>query len=342
MPDGMRMKIVKYRYFNFLLHALAWSIVLFFPYLISDAESRYRIGPLPGVYFTLSGIIHMIIFYTNAFFLFPRFLNRKYWPLYIASAFLLVLSSIILKFYLLEWGFPNDEADVRSHVVIPSVMVFTVSVFYCITIDRIRAEKLQKENEALQLGMELKFLRSQISPHFLFNVLTNLVSLARKKSDHLEESLLMLSDLMRYMLYNANKKIALHQEVEYLTSYIELQRLRFGQDVKIIFHADLAEEAGSYCIEPMLLIPFVENAFKHGTGYPDEPFIEIHLRAREHELIFSVTNKFDREKDASKDKSSGIGLKNVRARLTLLYPQKHDLVIQGENNLFHIQLTLKE
>lgn len=334
------MKIVKYRYFNFILHVLGWSIVLFFPYLVSDAGNQYKIGPLPGLYFTLSGIIHMIIFYGNAFFLYPKFLNRAYWWLYIVSAILLVIFSVWAKFYILASWFPDDQPDARSHVLFPSVVVFTVSVFYSIAVERVRAEKLQKENEAMQLGMELKFLRSQISPHFLFNILTNLVSLARKKSDDLETSLLMLSGLMRYMLYDTDKKISLQQEAEYLESYIALQKLRFGRDIKIIFNMDLSHEQTNYTIEPMLLIPFVENAFKHGTGYVDQALIDINLTVGEGVLVFQVKNKFDRDTDTIKDESSGIGLSNVRSRLTLLYPARHDLVIHTDKNLFSINLKL--
>jgi sensor histidine kinase YesM len=226
-------------------------------------------------------------------------------------------------------------------VLFPSVLVFVVSIFYSITVEKIRAEKMQKENEAAQLGMELKFLRSQISPHFLFNIFTNLVSLARKRSDNLEASLLMLSGLMRYMLYDANKKISLQQEVEYLQSYIALQKLRFGQDVKIVFNIQLSQEEANYNIEPMLLIPFVENAFKHGTGYADHPFIDVNLTVTKGLLVFLVKNKFDQVADTSKDETSGIGLSNVRSRLTLLYPDRHKLVIHSDNNLFSINLTLK-
>ncbi|WP_207515660.1 sensor histidine kinase [Longitalea luteola] len=333
--------IVKYRYFNVILHALAWSIVLFFPYFTGSAGNQYKIGPLPGIYFTLSQLIHIVIFYGNAFFLYPKLLNRRYWWLYLVSVVLLILLSVRVKFYILEGWFPNDLPDVRAHVLFPSVLAFIVSVFYCITLEKIRAEKTQQEREAKQLGMELKFLRSQISPHFLFNILTNLVSLARKRSDQLESSLLMLSGLMRYMLYDAGKKISLQQEVEYLQSYVALQQLRFGQDVKIGFNLALPYAANNYCIEPMLLIPFVENAFKHGTGYEDEPRIDINLTVQEGILVFQVKNKFDPgEAAANKDEVSGIGLGNVRARLTLLYPGRYDLVIHRDGDLFSIHLTL--
>jgi LytS/YehU family sensor histidine kinase len=309
--------------------------------MISSATDEYRIGPLPGLFFTLSGVVHIVIFYSNALFLYPKFLNRMYWLLYIVSVVLLIFFSYQLKFYILSSWFPGASPDARSHVLFPSVVAFIASVFYSVTIEKIRAEKLRKENAAIQQEMELKFLRSQINPHFLFNTLTNLVFLARKKSDRLESSLLMLSGLTRYMLYDAGKKISLQQEVEYLESYVALQKLRFEPDVKIIFDIDLPGEKINYCIEPMLLIPFVENAFKHGTGFVDQPVIDICLTAEEDVLIFRVKNKFDKKKDTSKDDSSGIGLSNVRSRLKLLYPHKHKLDIHTANNLFSINLTLK-
>jgi len=334
-------KIVQYRYFNSILHGLLWSIVLFFPYLISDADHQYRIGPLPGFYFTLSGIIHMILFYANAAFLYPKLLNKTYWWLYVVFAVLLVFLSFKLKSYILDWWFHDASPDARTHLLFPSVLAFIAGTFYGIVVDKVRSEKQRKENDALRLEMELKLLRSQISPHFLFNILTNFVALARKKSDLLEISLLRLSGLMRYMLYDSGKKIMLKQEVQYLESYISLQTLRFGPDVKVVSGIELLPEGTDYSIEPMLLIPFVENAFKHGTGYEDQPFIEIRLTVKEHVLDFRVMNKFDWGQDTSKDKSSGIGLHNVRSRLALLYPDRHELDILTDQHLFRIHLTLQ-
>jgi len=196
------MKLFQYRYFNLALHVLAWSIVLFFPYLVSSAGDQYKIGDLPGLFFTFSGIVHIVVFYTNALFLYPKLLNRTYWLLYAALVVLLIFFSYQVKSYILGSWFPDAPQDARKHVLFPSVAAFIASMFYSITVDKMRTGKLQKENEVMQLGMELKLLRSQISPHFLFNILTNLVFLARKKSGHLETSLLMLSGLMRYMLYD--------------------------------------------------------------------------------------------------------------------------------------------
>jgi two-component system, LytTR family, sensor kinase len=331
----------KYKYFALIVHILSWSIVLFFPYLISSPNDQYKVGYHPGLYFTLSGAVHCIVFYVNALFLFPKLLNRTYWLLYTVSAVLLIFLSYQIKFYFIESWFPDALQNfVPWHVLFSSVIAFIASVFYSVTVEKIRADKMQKENKAMQLEMELKFLRSQISPHFLFNVTTNLVSLARKKSDNLEASLLMLSGLMRYMLYGNGKKITLYQEAEYLESYVALQKLRFDRDVKITSSIDIPFEEKKYSIEPMLLIPFVENAFKHGTGYVNEPAIDIRLTSKEGVLVFHVKNTFDKESDTTKDESSGIGSNNVQSRLKLLYPRKHNLTIDADKNLFSIHLTL--
>jgi LytS/YehU family sensor histidine kinase len=335
---------LKVKHINITLHVLIWGTVLLLPYFVSTAANDYKIGSVPGLLFTESGLIHMAIFYINVFYLYPKFYNRRFWLLYILTSILLIFSSFWLKHHIMVTWFPDIVKDLSVYKFIfpPSIVVFIISVIYCRIVDRIRTEQKQKEKQAAQLLTELKFLRSQISPHFLFNVLTNLVSLARKKSDKLEESLIMLSDLMRYMLYDAQgKKVALQKEIEYLSSYIELQKLRFGNDVQVNSRIELDDEGDQYTIEPMLLIPFVENAFKHGVGYNEQPQIDIELSVYKGVMIFEVQNKFENEPAASKDENSGIGLINVRSRLNLLYHEGYTLVINDQNNLFHITLTLK-
>jgi sensor histidine kinase YesM len=230
--------------------------------------------------------------------------------------------------------------DVHAFIMAPSVAFFIFSVAYRVVIDKIRYEREEKERLAERLTMELKFLRSQINPHFLFNVLTNLVSLARKKSDQLETSLLMLSGLMRYMLYDTHQKVSLRKEVEYLNSYIALQQLRFGNEVRIINNILLPDENAEKLIEPMLLIPFVENAFKHGVGFDNDPEIVIKLAVIDGDMTFEVINKFQTGPQVSKDSSSGIGLANLRARLNLLYQGNYDLTIGDQNGVFHVILKI--
>jgi two-component system LytT family sensor kinase len=338
------MRILNFKYVTYALHALVWSLILLFPYLVSNSANGYKIGVIPGPLFTVTVFINMAIFYTNAFFLYPKLFNRQYWWLYIISCILLLFAAFHLKVYIIALWFAGtlDNAMVYRFGFIPSVIVFIISIIYRRIIDNIRFEREQKEKQARQLSAELKFLRSQISPHFLFNVLTNMVSLARKKSDQLEQSLIMLADLMRYMLYDTTKKkVELGKEIEYLDSYIALQKLRFSEDVEIDYTIKHNEANEQYTIEPMLLIPFVENAFKHGTGYIKHPNISIKLLVDQGSLVFEVLNNFDAKNDTSKDENSGIGLNNVKARLNMLYKNDYSLKINDQDNLFHVILTLK-
>ena len=151
---------------------------------------------------------------------------------------------------------------------------------------------MNSEKETENLKTELSFLRSQVSPHFMFNVLNNMVALARKQSDALEPSLIKLSSLLRYMLYETDEeKVLVEREIEYLNNYIDLQKQRFGKNIRITTSFDEREKG--YTIEPMLLIPFVENAFKHGTGIITDACIDIHLLVHNGKLVFTVRNRYN-------------------------------------------------
>jgi two-component system LytT family sensor kinase len=228
----------------------------------------------------------------------------------------------------------------------PFALTIAASVLYRIFKDKSRADMLARKKQEENLKTELSFLRSQVSPHFLFNVLNNITALARKKSDELEPTVIKLSSLMRYMLYEANEeKVLLKTELEYLSSYIELQRQRFGDKVAIHVQMDDIKQ-NTARIEPMLLIPFVENAFKHGTGFIYQPVIDILLSVQDDELVFKVKNKCNKNEAELKDTASGIGLQNVSRRLSLLYGKVHTLEIYKETDLgnniwFHVSLKLK-
>src|SRR5258708_3492637 len=220
-----------------IIHVLIWGILLSLPLFVSSPANHYSIGAIPGSLATIMGLIHIALFYTQSHFLYPRFFNRRRWWLYVLSVLALISVSLWLKFGITETWFPEvlkKKHEAYGFIVAGSIDMYIISLVYSRISHSIRQERRQKELQAAQLATELKFLRSQISPHFLFNVLTNLVSLARKKSDKLESSLIMLSELMRYMLYDTlGKKVALPTEIRYLNSYIELQRLRFGNDISV-------------------------------------------------------------------------------------------------------------
>ncbi|MEM8888841.1 MAG: histidine kinase [Bacteroidota bacterium] len=200
-------------------------------------------------------------------------------------------------------------------------------------------EKALMQVEKAKLETEIKFLKSQINPHFLFNTLHNIYGLTIIQSDRASDQVLKLSNILRYMLYDSNEgKVPLKREVEYLKNYMELAQLKDSRGMDI--HFELGEVNEHLNVSPLLFIPFVENAFKHSqiedlkNGY-----IHIHLNTKGIRLIFEVDNSKPQEA-YSKDKIGGIGLKNIQQRLELLYPNKHDLQIKETEASFNIKLEL--
>lgn len=333
-------KVISSKYYNTAIHVAVWVFVLAIPEIV------FRNMPidtgLPTGYFEITNLYHIGLFYFNACFLYPRLLNKRTWWAYFPALAVLIIFSYYAKLgclSLLDPAFYPTHFN-RRIVFFPTLPFLLASIFYRMINDRINYGRREKELMSERLAAELKFLRSQISPHFLFNTLTNLVALARKKSDALEPALIKLSDLMRYMLYESDtERTELRKEIAYLTDYIELQRLRFADLVTIELDLPSEEEVPDYCIEPMLLIPFVENAFKHGIGKEKDPFISVALNATASGLWFRVINTRHAH-DPFDDHSSGIGLENVRNRLRLLYPGKFSLDIQEKECIFEVTLKI--
>jgi sensor histidine kinase YesM len=253
-----------------------------------------------------------------------------------------LLCAKVLVFYPLLRAFHQDYNEGFSTYLIANFLVLifflALSTAYQVIGDKVRTDKLNQDRQEEHLKTELSFLRSQISPHFMFNVLNNIVALVRMKSDKLEPTIFKLSSLMRYMLYQADdQKISLQKEADYLQSYIDLQQMRVGEKVRL--HVSIKPGTDPFTIEPMLLIPFIENAFKHGTGYMEHPQIDIHLSVTDGLLYFTARNRFNPEQE-TKDATSGIGLVNVKRRLNLLYGNEYDLWITTKNDWFLVSLQL--
>lgn len=331
-----------------MLHIVAWALLFSLPFLLRSFEA-HRPGPRgggqssPSLHFIFNGLLWMVFFYLNAQVLIPRLVyKRKFWfyGLALLSSYGLWLVIGRLTYPLLR---KPDTFHWSSHLLVTFFMFlffFACSTAYRTFRDKIKSDQIAQERENENLKTELSLLRSQVSPHFMFNVLNNMVALARKKSDLLEPSLIKLSSLMRYMLYESDEdKVYLEREIEYLQSYIDLQRQRYGNNVKVNASMNVADN--QYQIEPMLLIPFVENAFKHGTGLIEDAVIEIKLNAEKNRLLFSVGNKYYGSESDMKDKTSGIGLPNVQRRLNLLYGNNHKLLISKKDNWFEVNLELR-
>lgn len=289
-----------------------------------------------------ASLTNIILFFLNTEWLAPRLLRKRGLATYLFSLLGLALFFIVLQGFMKNWLLAPDCKGVAFHsykALFPVLFVTAVSSGYALVMHMLDGEKAGREERQERLQSELSFLRSQISPHFIFNILNSIVYLIRSKSDLAEPVTIKLSELMRYMLYESNDaQIPLDKEVSYLENYVELQKIRFEEDVEIRLNIEGA--FGGQLIEPMLMIPFVENAFKHGVGLVKEPLIDIQLKFDEKEMHFSIRNKITPDTHSEKDSSSGIGLQNVRRRLELLYPDAHRLELNNTGEWFVVELWL--
>ena len=329
-----------------LIHSLAWIIVFSLPYLLLSQydQNRPRNPDASGFFYlnTITDLLWIGLFYLNAHLLVARLIYKKKYAFYLLSLlFFLALIMLIHGYLFTIFIHTHDFVFANSLAFnLPTFGFITAaSTTYQMVRDRGKADRVAKEKQEENLKTELSFLRSQISPHFMFNVLNNLIALIRMKSDQLEPTVFKLSSLMRYMIYETDeKKVSLQKEIEYLRNYIDLQQLRFGDKIKMNVNLEAPPE--NFEIEPMLLIPFIENAFKHGTGYIQKPQIDIELAVKNSTINFSVRNKYGVAEE-QKDESSGIGLANVKRRLNLLYENQHELSIVQADNWFTVLLQLK-
>ena len=333
-----------------MLHTAAWILLFSLPFLLRRSDgnekpqtSKEEVSALfVAINYVLSNFIWIGFFYLNAYLILPRFIYKnKYWQ-YIISITICFIIILFLQGFVYH-NFRNPRHFSVSNHILFNLFIFLFflasSIAFRLISDKSKADRLAKEKENENLKTELSLLRSQASPHFMFNVLNNMVALARKQSDQLEPSLIKLSSLMRYMIYEADEeKVALEKETEYLQSYIDLQKQRFGKNVS--FNVSLNQVDNNYEIEPMLLIPFVENAIKHGTGFFENAQIDIELKAKNNILQFLVRNKYNEATEEIKDKTSGIGLANVKRRLNLLYNKNHSLLINRNEEWFTVSLQL--
>jgi len=352
----------KFKYWNpsnVTFPMLIWLLVLLLPFVT-------RMGKGPGEMrndllksLLLSNLLLIGIFYIHTYLIYPLLDKRNGIYSYVAALFV-IIGCFILVNNLLVPIFPRFPANgfrppefggqlpIRSRPfphnpifsVVPCAFVIVVSFCYRLYTDKTLNDKLNKERENIHLKTELDFLRSQISPHFIFNLMNTFVSMARKKSELLEPALISLSQLMRYMLYDSDgSQIKLEQEIEYLKNYVNLQLLRFGDDVRV--NITLSGPFNRYLIEPMLLIPFVENAFKHGISMIKSPIIDISIAIDEDEHILRmiVINNVGQVNN-SPDKSSGIGLVNVVRRLELLYPHRYKFSVNNKDDIFTSTLQI--
>lgn len=332
------------RAFTILLHACVWGALMLCVWLwrpMQEVKIVWR-PQLTGWFIFLSAFPYITLFYINAYLLIPVYFPRKKKIVYFLLATLAWLVAVLLAQVVAYIESPLPRPGMYFLTLrrsFPGLAILMASASLGISRENARLEKARKEKENEHLRTELSFLRTQVNPHFMLNVLNSMALLARKKSDLLEPVLVELARLMNYMLYDANnERISLEDEIGYLRAYIDLQLLRFGSDVKVRFN--VPEHINGSCIEPMLLIPLVENAFKHGIGLVNDPVIFIDIAAEGREsLRMTVKNKYNPLVRQQSGKSSGIGLANLNKRLELIYPGAFELT---KTDSLHVDISEQE
>ncbi|MDE3741997.1 sensor histidine kinase [Maribacter polysaccharolyticus] len=330
-----------------LVHVFLWFALyglLLYPFF---ALSR----PLP------SGLLIKImtatlLFYINYFFLVPHLLlNGK------RLSFLLVTLSLLGFVILLMHNLypPFQEGEylntlppepfqndlLRFRLPLMPIINFGVPLLFS-TMLRVytgwqKNEDLRKSIEKEKVQSELQFLKAQLNPHFLFNSLNTIYSLSVKKSNDTSEAIINLSELMRYMLYEADKdKVPLDKEIEYIKSYVALQRLRLANSENV--NLKITGDDHKKYVPPLLFISFIENAFKYGTDYFGKTKVQINFLILQDSIHFNVVNSIGNQKP--KTNSSGLGLENIKSRLKYLYPNSHELVITDDGETYNVDLKI--
>lgn len=219
------------------------------------------------------------------------------------------------------------------------LLILLLAGFIRLSFSFIRNQNEKKVLENAQLNAEVDLLKSQINPHFLFNTLNSIYSQAHARSENTEHSILKLSELLRYVLYESSaREVPLANDIQYIRNYIELQRLRLSNRVTIDFRVQ--GDLNHLSIAPMLLISFIENAFKHGISYSQASIIQIQLTVENNRLTMAVINPMIESEESGNTERGGLGLPNVTRRLAILYPGRHQLTVRRENQQHIVQLTL--
>jgi two-component system, LytTR family, sensor kinase len=341
------MKLFKVESVYLALHFFIWILLFCMPFIFFGYKE----------FLLLKSTFHLVllvpVFYLNMWVLIPQLIFEKRIVFYAISVIVIMIFAGITTYFFDTWLFRQYSLDViiieRAHqsirpridlapAFLSTIMILGISTSLRLIDEYRKQEKNKKEIQSEKLNSELAFLKSQVNPHFLFNTLNNLYSLARSGSPKVSQAILKLSDLMHYMLEETQEnKISLHKEVQYLINYIELQKIRLHESVSVI--VNIQKDIPNESIVPLLLIPFVENAFKHGVSYNQKSFINIDLAVKNQVLLLTVLNSKIKG-EIERDSVSGIGLNNVNRRLNLLYPDQYKLSIRDSDTDYMISLSI--
>lgn len=328
-------------------HILFWivSIVFFAVVLVFTRDfSLAAIDAKTAVSFFITILYLAVSVYINLLWLIPRFFKKRKFLLFSFLQILNIFLFVCLNFFTshaLEGPGPSFLSEAVAEVILVSMflIITTLLKFMRDSIALQDAEIRVKEAERQKVETELRALKSQVNPHFFFNTLNSLYSLSLDKSDLAPEMILKLSDLMRFVIYEArDNRVPLARQLDFLQSYVYLEQQRSGPGRQIDF--TVTGPNTMTLIEPLLFLAFVENAFKHGTRDPlHHPYIRIHFDLTSPDrILFSIENNFEPGEERKHD---GIGLVNVKKQLDLLYPGRYNLVIRDIQGVYRADLTLE-
>ncbi len=331
------------------LHVIGGLTFLSIPVLISpDVFNFKELFSLPPFLrdFTTYFLI-LVFFYLNYFLLIPKYYYRKKFVIYYVIVIsLYLLAEILPRVLFHEMHHHRPHGHVGNGMPRPAfVMWMDISRHFFLFLVAFFAALILKFNEMLKsaqqekLDAELSYLKAQINPHFLFNTLNSIYSLAIQKSDETANSVVKLSGMMRYVLTESKSDfVALDKEISYIKDYIELQKLRLDNSVKL--NVNIISNSLQKQIAPLILIPFIENAFKHGVNSEEDSEITIELGVNETSVNLQVKNKKVTVNNST-ESETGLGIENTRKRLHLIYPGKHNLTIEDNQEYFSVYLSVK-
>ncbi|WP_257667913.1 sensor histidine kinase [Parapedobacter tibetensis] len=281
----------------------------------------------------------------NIHWLIPRYLLRRKYGNYFGLVFLLIIGYLLMQslydHYLFGYVLgPNRNVHLSASLIYNfthTSLYLLLTVALKFSIDWYEQKKLLQEAEVGKLQAEVNYLRSQVNPHFLFNALNNLYALTIKKSDKAPDIVLKLSELMEYMLYESNETfVPIEKEIKYLSNYLELEKIRQGNQADI--RLTVTGNSGNCRIPPFLILPLVENAFKHGISKAvHHAYLHVSICIGRELEVKIENNKLNFQQP---DQNGGIGLFNLKKRLELLYPGSHDLKIMDQPDYYRVLLKI--
>lgn len=338
---------MKVKPFTIAMHALIWVLLLVIPYVTTDQVFN-SLDPASDVkYLSLCVVLStvlIVIFYLNYFLLIPKFLlAKKYW-LYFLFLLLAIASVLFISgtIFIFSDFSPKTLAETNPVIekIIPVIIINALLLWLLAIASSIlwAAYSRLKQTEREKLSAQIASLKSQINPHFLFNTLNNIYATAIDTAPKAADMVDKLSEMMRYTMKDTQQDfVLLEDEINYINNFIELQKLRLDRSVKLEYYSP--ENIPALQIAPMLLIPFVENAFKHGVNSEQKSHIRIEMTVTQTELqLRVVNNKVNVQKDISE--RSGLGIENTKHRLNLIYPSNHMLVINDTEKEFSVSLYI--